>query len=209
MRFIAISDTHGYHSDLILPEGDIIIHAGDITKDGTEKEVNDFLSWFSSLPYQYKIFISGNHDHFLDSADPDFVNKIIPENITYLNDSGVTINNIKIWGSPVQPCYYNMAFNRERGREIREHWELIPDDIDILITHGPAYGCLDENCEKENVGCEDLREKLSVISPKYFIFGHIHESSGIIQKDGTQFINACILDREYTLQNRPAEFSYP
>lgn len=208
MKFVAISDTHGYHDKINLPPGDVLIHAGDITKDGTEAEVLNFLSWFSQLEFQYKIFISGNHDLFIEEADAATLARIIPKNVIYLNDSGIVINGIKIWGSPVQPCYYNMAFNRERGDEIQEHWNLIPHDTDILVTHGPAYGVLDENFEDENVGCKDLLHRLLEIKPKYFVFGHIHECFGMTENKGIRFINACVLDRKYNLVNNPVAFSY-
>lgn len=209
MRFITLSDTHGHHAGLKLPEGDVIIHAGDITQNGTEAEVLDFLSWYSSLDYRYKIFISGNHDRFLEEAGASQLKEIIPQNLIYLNDSGVEIEHIKIWGSPVQPCYYDMAFNRERGEEIEAHWNMIPKDTDILITHGPAYGCLDVNCENESVGCENLLQKLEEINPRVCIFGHIHESAGVLETSKTRFINACVLDRQYNLINKPVVFYYP
>ncbi|MFN3403938.1 MAG: metallophosphatase domain-containing protein [Cytophagaceae bacterium] len=208
MKFVTISDTHGYHSQLILPPADAIIHAGDITKSGTKEEVLDFISWFGALDYQYKIFIPGNHDYYLEKCSPEELKSLLPKNTYLLNDSGITINNIKIWGSPVQPCYHNMAFNRERGEEIKRHWDLIPEDTDILITHGPPFGILDENCETENVGCKDILKKVLNFKPKYYVFGHIHEAYGMTCKDGVCFINACVLDRNYKIINFPTVIKY-
>jgi len=117
------------------------------------------------------------------------------KDIIYLNDTGTTIEGLKIWGSPVQPEFFNWAFNRERGEDICKHWDLIPDDTDILITHGPAFGILDRVLEGEYVGCSDLLKKIKQIKPKIHAFGHIHEAYGQCEEDGTTFINACNVNR--------------
>jgi predicted phosphohydrolase len=111
MRFVAIADSHGQHSQLILPKGDVVIHAGDVSRRGEENEILDFLRWFESLDYQYKLFTAGNHDFFFERTPHEVIKKIIPANITYLQDSGVTIESIKIWGSPITPWFFNWAFN--------------------------------------------------------------------------------------------------
>ena len=99
MRIIAISDTHGLHEDLILPEGDLIIHGGDISDHGSKEEVVNFLNWFSNLNYSHKLFIGGNHDIFLDEYPVELL-ELLPENVIYLNNSGITIDNKIFWGSP-------------------------------------------------------------------------------------------------------------
>jgi Icc-related predicted phosphoesterase len=138
------------------------------------------------------VFIAGNHDFFFEEAPLSEINALIPNNVIYLNDSGVHIEGIKIWGSPVQPRFYDWAFNRDRGEHIKKHWDLIPKGTDILITHGPAYGILDLTMDMRQVGCEELRKKVEEIKPKYHVFGHIHESHGIKTEEGTVFINASI-----------------
>ncbi|MFZ1750277.1 MAG: metallophosphoesterase, partial [Saprospiraceae bacterium] len=91
MKIIAISDTHGQHPSLILPPGDLIIHAGDCSYRGTEREIKEFLAWFSAQDYKYKIFIAGNHDFYFEKSTPDDIASIIPHNVIYLQDSGVTL----------------------------------------------------------------------------------------------------------------------
>ena len=124
MNIICISDTHGKHNHLDLPEGDILLHAGDVSRIGKRKEIEKFLRWFSAQPHPHKVFVAGNHDYFFEDAHPEIVDYVLPDNIHYLNDSGVEIEGIKIWGSPVQPWFYDWAFNRQRGAEIRKHWHL-------------------------------------------------------------------------------------
>lgn len=202
MKFVIISDTHGRHHQLSLPEGDVVIHAGDVSGRGLLPEIRDFLNWFEKLNFKYKIFIAGNHDFYFESID-DFQR----EGIIYLNDSRMEINGIKIWGSPIQPEFHNWAFNRKRGEEIKEHWDLIPSDTDILITHGPPYSILDKTINLENVGCEELLTKVQSIKPKFHLFGHVHEGYGIDKNDlGTIFINASVLDERYRLKNDPITF---
>lgn len=207
MKFVAISDTHGKHNLVKeLPAADCIIHAGDVSNVGKEHEVIDFLDWYSNLDYEYKIFIAGNHDFFFERADIDRIKAVIPENIIYLNDSYTIINDIKIWGSPVSPWFYDWAFNRIRGEEIKKHWDQIPDDTDILITHGPVYEILDKTISGDKTGCSDLLETVNQIKPKLHICGHIHEAYGTYENENTKFINACLLDERYIMMNCPVLF---
>ncbi len=203
MHFTCISDTHGKHRDLKLPGGEVLLHAGDCTNVGRRAGVIDFLDWFSEQNYEHKIFIAGNHDYFFERYSPEEVAAIIPDNVIYLNDSGIDLNGIKIWGSPVSPWFYDWAFNRRRGKEIQQHWDLIPTDTDILITHGPPFGILDKTAAGLPVGCEDLTKTLEKIKPKVHLFGHIHEAQGERKIDGTHYINASILDERYFMSNAP------
>lgn len=205
MEIVTISDTHGQHKSLQLGSGDMIIHAGDISGLGRPHEIADFLEWFSKLDFKYKIFIAGNHDFFFENAETDVIDQMIPVGVTYLNDSGTEIEGIKIWGSPITPWFYSWAFNRDRGDDIKKHWDLIPMDTDILITHGPPLGILDKTVRGELTGCEDLLKRIQQINPKYHVFGHIHESFGIHHKDKTTFINASVLDERYNLMNLPTK----
>lgn len=206
MRFVAISDTHNKHKDLVLPEGDVLLHAGEVSGRGYEKEIKKFLNWFSEQPFKYKIFIAGNHDFFFEQKNTEEVKQIIPENVIYLNDSGITIEGIKIWGSPIQPWFHNWAFNRQRGAGISKHWELIPKDTDILITHGPPFEVLDMTVGGMCVGCEDLTRYVNEIKPRYHIFGHIHEAYGQKTQNATFFVNASVLNERYELVNPPVVF---
>jgi Icc-related predicted phosphoesterase len=202
MKIVAISDTHCRHRDLRLPEADMIIHAGDICQNGTEGEVLSFLNWFTKLDFRYKIFIAGNHDFFFDGETDNYLSKIIPSNITYLNDSGIEIEGFTIWGSPVTPWLYDGAFNRIRGRNISKHWKMIPENTDILITHGPPYGILDKNRVGFSAGCQSLKRAVKRIQPKLHVFGHIHEAGGIVELQGITFVNACVYADESMMKSR-------
>lgn len=206
-----ISDTHNKHNRVTadLPGGDILIHGGDISSMGYEHEVYDFLRWFSIQNYEHKIFIAGNHDFLFERNV--VLSKVLLDkfkNITYLQDSGVTIDGLNIWGSPWQPSFYDWAFNLPRnGSEIAEKWSLIPDDTNILITHGPPYGILDLTPRYEKVGCEQMYNRIIGLSgdDKLFIhsFGHIHYGYGYSQFNNGHFINASCLDERYDYSNKP------
>ena len=204
MTIACLSDTHSLHHRIpSIPDADILIHAGDISKYGDESQVVDFLHWFSALPHKHKIFIAGNHDFFFENKREVFIRTVIPDNVIYLNDSGCEINGIRIWGSPVTPEFMNWAFNRKRGTEIQQHWNKIPENTDILITHGPPAGILDTTTNFQKTGCEDLLNTVLKIRPAFHIFGHIHEAHGIITQASTTFVNAAILDEKYRIKNKP------
>jgi Icc-related predicted phosphoesterase len=206
MKFVAISDTHGQHQNLILPKGEVIIHAGDVSSMGRENEIAEFLKWFSNLDFEYKIFIAGNHDFYFEREKDTKIAQLIPQNVIYLNDSGIEIQGIRIWGSPISPWFYNWAFNRYRGEDIKKHWDKIPQNTDILITHGPVFGILDKTSRNEHVGCQDLLNKVEEIKLKFHICGHIHEAYGQVKQHDTAFINASVLDENYNLRNKPVIF---
>lgn len=208
MKFVAISDTHGQHSSLQLPEGDVLLHAGDVSRRGTQYEILQFIHWFAELPYKHKIFIAGNHDFYLEDAPNTLIQNQLPKDVHYLNDSGILIEGIRIWGSPITPYFHNWAFNRHSGEEIQKHWDLIPSNTEILITHGPVYGILDETSRFQKVGCVQLRAKVAAVQPKFHLFGHIHEAYGCIVQNGTTFINASVLDDCYEMSNQPVLFEY-
>lgn len=207
MKITCISDTHNYHHNIKLPGGDVLIHAGDISGRGLEKEVKDFLNWFSKQAYTHKIFIAGNHDFYFERNNEQTIKSIIPKNVIYLNDSSINIEGIKFYGSPITPFFYNWAFNRRRGAEIKKHWDLIPNDVDVLITHGPPFGMLDKTKQGDEVGCKELSQAINTIKPKYHIFGHIHEAYGNYQNADTHFINASVLNERYVYTNEPITFN--
>lgn len=177
MKIVCISDTHGEHDSVQLPEADMIIHAGDFSSSSLQYDVEGFLNWFSSLNYKYKIFIAGNHD-FLFERRPEFARSLIPERIVYLEETGVTIEGLNIWGTPITPYYYGWAFNRMAGDQIENHHKKIPDKLDILISHGPPYGILDRNSHGQHSGCTSLLKRIESVKPKYVLCGHIHEGYG-------------------------------
>jgi len=203
MQIVAISDTHGKHRDLNIPDGDILIHAGDVTRGGTKEQVVDFLNWFTEQKHTHKIFVAGNHDFFFEETDLKKIRRIIRKEIIYLNDSSIEIKGVKFWGSPITPCFNNWAFNRNRGAEIKKHWDLILNDTDVLITHGPPFGILDETVYGKRTGCEELLLRVYHVKPKFHIFGHIHEDYGSFTKGETTFVNASVMDDWYEMKNKP------
>lgn len=206
MKIVAIADTHGQHKSLTIPGGDILIHAGDMSMNGNEYEIVDFLDWFNRQAFEHKVLIAGNHDFYFERKSDEQIKKILPKNILYLQDSWTTINGLTIWGSPITPWFYDWAFNRHRGEPIKKHWDLIPAKTDILITHGPVFRTLDMISRGENVGCKDLLDKVHEIKPKVHICGHIHESYGTVEKSGIKFINASVVNEKYELKNKPFLF---
>lgn len=214
MKITLISDTHTKHSLITkdLPGGDILIHSGDFMNSGyIEKDIIEFCKWFDEIEgYNHKIFIAGNHDRLFENK-PEQVKEILsyyPE-IYYLQDSFIEVNNVKIYGSPWQPEFYNWAFNLPKnGPELINKWDLIPDDTDILITHGPAYGTLDTVAGRmyDNLGCELLEKRIKKVNPMIHTCGHIHSGYGYEFKDNTHYFNASILDESYSYTQKPITF---
>lgn len=205
MRIVCISDTHGMHAGLTVPDGDILIHAGDLTGRGTVPEVRNFNAWLGALPHRHKIVIAGNHDWVFERT-PDVAREAMT-NAIYLQDSGVQIDGLRIWGSPVQPTFYNWAFNRDRGTGIARHWDMIPDNTQLLITHGPPAGVCD-NVDGLGVGCADLYRRASELSSlRAIVCGHVHEGYGMesLSKKSSVpvVVNASICDARYRPINTP------
>jgi Icc-related predicted phosphoesterase len=207
LKFVAISDTHSRHRSIKLPKGDVLIHAGDVSYRGEKIELVDFFNWLQKQPFEHKIFIAGNHDFFFQNAKPKDIEKLVPPGITYLNDSGITLEGIRIWGSPVTPKFFNWAFNRARGAEIKKHWNLIPEDTDLLITHGPPFGILDVTAGDRLVGDRDLLARIKEIKPQVHVFGHIHESYGTTKHLGIRCINASQVNETYDVVHKPILFT--
>ncbi|MCK5898016.1 MAG: metallophosphoesterase [Methylococcales bacterium] len=202
-----ISDTHSYHDTLTLGAGDILIHCGDFTRYGSLEDTQSFAHFMAAQDFKYKIAIAGNHDACFENDEKNQAEKILKDHgIIYLNDSGIEINGLKIWGSPIQPAFYNWSFNRERGADIEKHWQLIPDDTDLLLTHGPVFGILDVVHRGINVGCEDLLKTVQKIKPKIHACGHIHEAYGVTEKEGTIFVNSCTLGIRHAKDIDPNNF---
>ena len=138
LNCVCISATHGLHTYLPqLPAGDILIHAGDCLGTGSLKSLESFAEWFEAQPHGHKILVAGNHDDAIEKH-PELIPKLLPTT-HYLQDSGVEIGGVKFWGSPWTPRFHGGAFMLDRGSSLRSQWGLIPDDTDVLITHGPPY----------------------------------------------------------------------
>eukprot|EP01125_Pyxidicula_operculata_P012780 TRINITY_DN4204_c0_g1_i2.p1 TRINITY_DN4204_c0_g1~~TRINITY_DN4204_c0_g1_i2.p1 ORF type:complete len:276 (-),score=37.28 TRINITY_DN4204_c0_g1_i2:96-923(-) len=168
LKFVCISDTHELLKDLIrkdmIPDGDVLLHAGDFTMTGSWRDIKDFNDQLGKLPHPVKIVIAGNHDVTFESEREKA--KALITNAVYLEDELYTVNGIRIWGSPYQPTFCDWAFNVDRGEPIAKIWKKIPD-CDILLTHGPPkkYGGL---CyDGFDAGCEELLKVIQQKKPKY------------------------------------------
>lgn len=188
MRIICVSDTHAHHHRTVMPPGDILVHAGDITRRGELAEVEDFDRWLGTLPHRHKVVICGNHD-FCFQEQPAAARARVT-NAVYLQDEAVELDGVKIYGSPWQPWYGGWAFNLHPGPELAAVWAKIPDDTDLLITHGPPAGVLDRTKRGDLAGCRDLLARVRAVRPRLHVFGHIHEAAGRADVDGTTFVNA-------------------
>jgi predicted phosphodiesterase len=204
IRIYHISDTHCYHSELVVPQGiDVVIFSGDCSNPQelyqSEKEVRNFITWYASLPIKHKIFVAGNHDlaierGWLTKDNFQQAGIIYLENDSielkfrkiYIDMHGLDIigeTSLKVWGSPYTPTFgVGWAFNKSRAK-IGEIWATIPKDTDIVVVHGPPKGVLDLSYNRENTlefcGCESLRKRMREIKPKLVCFGHIHNCEGI------------------------------
>jgi hypothetical protein len=218
MVITLISDTHTKHNQLngLLPGGDLIIHAGDMSSMGYKHEIQQFLKWYNNLEYTNKIFIAGNHDWGFQK-DPKMCEELLEfyNKVTYLQDNLELIGEdyetaVKVYGSPWQPEFYNWAFNLPRmGWELEQKWTDIPLDTDILVTHGPAWGHLDTvKGMSVPLGCELLAERIKVVKPKIHVCGHIHTGYGYKFDGDTHFFNAAVLDESYYLTQKPFTFEW-
>ncbi|XP_039271036.2 metallophosphoesterase MPPED2-like isoform X1 [Styela clava] len=235
-RFVCISDTHNEHRNLKLPPGDVLLHCGDFSLAGELKEIDEFNEWLGEVPFKHKVVIAGNHELSFDQKIMEHVElakknnsyvrfgkylKPIEEkdwrnirsrltNCTYLEDSEIMINGIRIWGSPWQPEFGNWGFNLTRGRPLMEKWNKIPNGVDILMTHGPPAGHGDRVVSGQRVGCVDLLNTVQLrVQPKYHLFGHIHEGYGLTTDQFTTYINCSSVDYHYDPGHPPIVFDMP
>lgn len=214
MKILHLSDTHSFHGLLPMSrfEGiDVVIHSGDCSnyKDHYKNkvEVEDFIYWYSKVPVAIKIYVAGNHDTSIDKRLISREN-FTDNGIIYLENEGITIDGINFWGSPYTPSFNDWAFMKARHK-LHSVWENIPDDTDVLITHGPPKGILDLSTDaKHNLemcGCSALRKRVEKMNLKAMCFGHIHNSEGITNQ-GTARIGgrdtiysnaACVFDGRF------------
>ena len=201
MRIVCLSDTHNLQDRIEVPDGDVLLHAGDFTGRGTPAEIAAFGEALAALPHRHKLVIAGNHD-FLFQSDPEEARKLLGD-VTYLEDAGAHVEGLHVWGSPWQPWFHDWAFNLPRGKRLAEKWALAPESVDVLVTHGPPRGILDTTFRGEVVGCEELELARARIRPRLHVFGHIHESFGTHRADGILSVNACSCDLRYRPVNPP------
>lgn len=208
---VCISDTHQRKPQLprfdhFTP--DLLIHAGDWSGRGDEQETNDCVKWLEDVAADYRnvIVVPGNHDRWCMANPAEAKKRFADAGITYLEDEGTTYNGWHIYGMPWTPVFGRWAYMTDsHGRKLR--CDAIPDDTDILITHGPPKGYLDDVLDWArgghiNVGCEHILEAVQRIQPKLHVFGHIHEGSGLATLGKTLLVNASVMDRLYNPVNQ-------
>jgi Icc-related predicted phosphoesterase len=212
MKICIISDVHNKFNKITIPECDLLISCGDYSFLGETHEVRNFHKWLNKQKADNMISVQGNHEK---GVEKDFnLSKEIAvahcPKVHFIDEGFLEIKGYKIWCSAVTPYFCNWAWNRFRGEDIKKHWDRIPLDIDILVTHGPPYGILDTvstHSPIRNLGCEMLANKIKELKNlKLHCFGHIHSSYGSTEKDGVTYINASICTEEYKPLNAPMFF---
>jgi Icc-related predicted phosphoesterase len=214
MRIVCIADLQSQFNNIDLktmPQGDILLVAGDLTSWGSDQELMRYDEWLALLPYPRVITIAGNHDLGLEGRDAPRTRKVFTHT-EYLQDSGVDIPNedwhtkrkdvIKIWGSPVNLTNIPTVFKGFTSNT-KTRLDKIPTDTDILITHGGPYGILDRLTSGQNIGDPDILVKVGQLKPKLHLFGHIHEAYGWKKTKDTLFVNAAICNEYNEVANLP------
>jgi predicted phosphohydrolase len=200
LRIVCISDTHGLHRQIAVPPGDVLVHAGDLTAHGELDELRDLNDWLGSLPHPHKVVIAGNHDWCFEQ-EPERAQALLTHAI-YLADADVSVAGLRFYGSPWTAGFGGWAFTRS-PLALSYHWTELPDEIDVLITHGPPLGGLDQNAKGEHLGDEALAEAVRRVRPRLHIFGHIHEGYGRTKWDGVTLVNASACTASYAPTQAP------
>jgi Icc-related predicted phosphoesterase len=200
MRLVVVSDTHGLHNRIeSLPAGDILVHAGDFMNSGYDTEdILSFDRWLGEQSFKHRVVCAGNHDRYFQNS-PQQARSLLT-NALYLENAGVTIGNVSFWGSPYTPEFLNWAFMYPRGSAAKRYWDQIPYNLDVLITHGPPFGILDQTAPGDaHLGCEELLKAVEEKKPKLHLFGHIHGGAGTFENEVSRFVNAAYLNERYKL----------
>ena len=203
LKIVCMSDTHGLHRELDVPEGDVLIHAGDISPlSGGHLTIVDFNSWLGELPHRFKCVVPGNHDFALERK-PSRLSLL--SNAVVLVNEGINIRGLRIWGCPVTSLESDV-FGLGSAEARSKVYSQIPQDTDVLVTHEPPHGILDADFDSNwHFGCRELLEAVTRVRPKLHVFGHVHTGYGIFETDDTMFVNASQLDM-YGGLNSPLVF---
>jgi Icc-related predicted phosphoesterase len=192
MDIVILGDTHELHREVEVPAGDLLIFTGDFSMfSKSVAAIEDFNEWLGELPHRWKLAVPGNHEFFLE-ADPR--RRSLISNATVLIDESIWIDGLKIYGSPMTPLYGG-AFGKSSPSDRVRHWAGIPDDVDVLITHGPPHGILDLSPgQAERAGDRELMARVNDLpSLRLHCFGHVHGGYGRLEKDDVVFVNAALM----------------
>lgn len=215
MRLVAISDVHTKWQNIVIPECDVLISAGDYSFHGQPDIVKSYHEWLNEQPAKRIISGQGNHEEWVEKnfeAAKEIAIQACPR-VDFLEEGGVTIEGVNFWYSSITPYFNDWAYNKKPGSDIDKHWQLIPENTNVLITHGPPYGILDvvfypDGVPKERVGCWNLKEKVKQIKPDIHIFGHLHDCHGEVHENGTSYYNVAICDDMYMPSNPVTSILY-
>ena len=204
ITLILVSDTHSLHDELDMPAvagESILIHAGDATMfSRPPSSIDRFNDWLGSLPYNHKVFVPGNHESYISE---DLRRRTQLSNATVLINESATIAGMKIWGSPVTPLA-NTAFGMPIAVARRRVYSTIPDDTDILITHGAPFSVLDmAPGSNHHAGDPELLGAVQRVQPILHVFGHVHGAHGIEEIDDTLYVNAALLSPDGDIEQKP------
>ncbi len=202
MRIVAIGDTHTQHRDVVVPDGDVLLFAGD-GEFRSALDLVDFNDWLSSFKYEHIIAIAGNHDFFCERF-PGEIDRYLTEAIYLRDEQYILPNGMSVWGSPMTQIFMDWAFMETDENLDRYHWSKVPKDTDILLVHGPAHKHLDIGRPiYGHLGSKTLAKRVEELKIPYVIHGHIHGGYGIEKIDQTTYINCSVLDEDYQLVNEP------
>lgn len=212
MKIWFISDTHNEHLGLQVPNVDLVVHCGDESTHGkatmNEPEARSFFDWFSGLDIATKVFVPGNHS---TAVEQGLIHAEEYPHVRFLIHDSMHWNGLKLFGSPFTPRFFDWAYMKKRT-QLDVVWQSIPEDVDILITHGPPKGVLDLTHDNDSkaliqVGCSALRRHVDDrIRPRIHAFGHLHDERGIsnygmFNRGATQFINCSCCNLACKLRN--------
>jgi predicted phosphohydrolase len=199
LTIVILSDTHELHRDVDIPDGNIFIHCGDLSMlSGSLGAINDFNAWLGELPHRHRILVPGNHDRFAE--DPS--NRKLVSNATLLINEGIEIEGLRIWGTPTTPV--GPGFGVCSAEERRRIYARIPNDTDVLISHGPPRGILDRSQGSSfHAGDQELLDAVTRVKPRLHVFGHIHGACGLLDTKATLFINASLLGADGDIDKQP------
>jgi Icc-related predicted phosphoesterase len=219
LKLVFVSDTHGLHDQLVMPDGDILVHCGDATNRGTVPEFARFNQWCQLMRKKYRrvIYCGGNHDALLERS-PDLVRSMLL-GVDVLVDQAIEVEGLVFYGSPWTPAFLNWHFQLYTPEQAQETWERIPDHVDVLVTHGPVHGILDNVMERvpdrepdgsetwrtvvRHVGCPALFARVMRVRPLLHACGHVHCHPGQFFYDGVHFLNASMLDDAHATPRSP------
>jgi Icc-related predicted phosphoesterase len=193
MKIVALSDTHGFHRKIDVPKGDVLVYAGDFGADRIER-FYQMVKWFKDQPHPIKLYVPGNHDTLVERDWDESQKQLNGVGVDVLLNSGIKIDGVHFWGYPyIPPIIGYWAF--ERDPDFRRYTvNKIPDDVDVLISHGPVYMKLDLSSTGHRCGCTILEKKVEEVRPKLFICGHVHEAYGSISYGDIEYYNVSMTD---------------